>query len=403
MASTWDKIKGLASSGNKAFESGYNAVVSPFDQPGDPVKVTPFTPGTVSGGAIAMKSLAALLAGHRAAANYEEKQRRDSINEQYKLAQIEQLKRKAAAPEDLKEYTLPGYTDAAGNHPTVKLNDKDAARYFHTAPTTHTGPNYRVKVTKKTLQRLGLTADADGTVDSRELTAATSLANAGTTDARLTRFFDRMYPMRERRLSVTERLAELTQTTRDREAIKNRVKALDDEANAAATNSISNHQTIASDMVKYLRDMRPASTPIVDRGTGQTTTLGELKKKYAGIMGVGLKMRIDKESQKAVPLTDNNGQPMYDLTGIETKAGNWVKRAQASLRARFIEQHQKRERAELSRLAQESMVYPDNIYNQNRGGGGGLLDALFGLRSMYGGGIPQPADSSEVDINQPAE
>src|SRR5689334_7782534 len=44
-------------------------VTRDYDLPGDPVKVTPFSPGTVSGPAIAFKAFQAVLAGHRARAN----------------------------------------------------------------------------------------------------------------------------------------------------------------------------------------------------------------------------------------------------------------------------------------------------------------------------------------------
>lgn len=109
-----------------ALAARIRAALAPLDQPGPEIGVSPFRAGEVSGGAIALKGLATLMAGRRAAANSRARQAKVDADARYRALLSQQLEQKVATPaEPTQAYKLPDGT-------MVNMTPKEYATHYGT-------------------------------------------------------------------------------------------------------------------------------------------------------------------------------------------------------------------------------------------------------------------------------
>lgn len=118
-----------------AFGRGLEAATRGYDEPGPEIKVAPFERGTVTPSAVALKSIAALIAGRRGMANAREERLRKLDEGRYREAQIRNIESEIKAREVPKVSPraavlgnekalipfLPGYEASTGTAPINEL------------------------------------------------------------------------------------------------------------------------------------------------------------------------------------------------------------------------------------------------------------------------------------------
>jgi hypothetical protein len=333
-----------------AFNRGVNTVLEPYNKPGPELKVSPFSAGTEQPGSIALKSIASLIAGQRAEANAAVKQRRLDTMDKYREAQIEKLTAQAAS---------------AG------------------APK----PGPRIQVSPDDAKRLGIDYDPEtGTVDQRSAAFNASQQLHSTIRSDLDRRFNisegrrnRQFETREGRLSSARALTEADTGW----------KQLEREADQIASVSAQRAASEADNAIKVL------TSPIVSP---------QRKAYYANVLGLGQKMyQIDLTKPGNVPMLDQNGNPIYDLTRLNEARDRYVETRKAVGRRRAVAE-QAAQRIMYSQVLRGAEPEAGSEYGPEDGGNDPILEAVKELARQYarqqGPQPPVPHDASEGGPDQ---
>lgn len=282
-------VRDSATSIVNAFGRGYNAVMAPYDEPGPAQQVSPFAPGTVTPGAIAAKSLASLIYGHRAAANARLERDRVAKAGEHRDLQIQVLRAKLNPPvAPTRAIKVPG-TDQ-----TVNATEQDIIKHpgaFREPRPSGSAPK-RLHMEQGEAQRLGIPWDAaTGTVDDGEARSSTVVRSAKTIEG-LRSGNSRRAETRLDISTLTQQLSASDKTLADIKASEERY------ADAGATRT--NQQLSAAGRIL----LDAAASP-------------NLRAKAAKMLGVRPAMTTDQSGVKAQEIKDASGQPVYDVGEVK--------------------------------------------------------------------------------------
>ena len=342
-----------------AFAAGYRGATAPFDEPGPAIRPSPFTAGTVTPGAVALKSIAALIYGHRAAANYKQAQTLAAAKAQLQGLQIEALKQKVNPP--TQTYDVPGQPGK-----TMQLPDTPAT--FRAVKPAAAKAAARIHTSASEAATLGVPFDAtDSTVAQPDAQFAATRALHKTVNDRLTN----NESLTQSRLAVAKHVFD-AQTS-----IANLDKAEGQQADEAAAQAQAQHEAAA----RILQDPRQSIT---------------LREKAARLLGIGPKMyQPDVNKPEMAPMTGPNGVPIYDTAAIPAA----IKAATLSAREKALVKIRAGNAAHRAALAQVAAA-GSGVAAPDQSAPDPVLEALMHLSSVY---APQSAGADTSFIDQPAQ
>ena len=265
-----------------------------YGRPGWAGQVSPFEYGTVTPGAVALKSLASFIYGRRAAENAREQSLNLATERRVREAQIAELEARAAAAGKAKvtrPYKVPGVG-------VLNLTDEQAAAHAgQIAPK----PEPRVHLTPEHLKQLGLTADETGSVPQRDYSAAAAKWLHDEVDKR-----------------VRDLHADVTTRALNQQHAANAAKSLKELTD--------NEERLADEEAASWQMHHEAAGRILQNPDASVT----LRRKAARmLMAAPATFTTTAEPGKAQPLMGPAGQQLYDTE----KLPDLIKAATASRRA----------------------------------------------------------------------
>jgi hypothetical protein len=365
-----------------AFGRGFNAALGRYDEPGPAPKISPFEAGTVTPGAVALKSLAALISGRRGAANARADRETNAGNAAYRALQMKALDAKVNPPVvPTRRLAVPGTGQEVDATEADIMNHPGAFR----TPASE-APNKRMSVPTSYDDLIPSLRSYDPethTAESSEVSAAATRRAQREMGNR----FDKTFGQRgdfhadseAHRTNAEERTTASDMFVR----AKDHIAALTKNEDEVAADAESRGLNTASEWARALQD--PNAPP------GNKAKAA----RYLGIRPQMFQQDINKPGM--VPLTDAAGNILYDTKDLAGAVTRYAKKFAAQKRAQITATHSG-ERLFYDQMQQNAAGMYRGPGQTAPAAGDSVGDAIRELSRMY---TVAPADSIGIDIPAP--
>lgn len=313
-------------------------------QPGPAQEVSPFRAGEVTGGGIALKGLAQLIYGRRAAANARLKNSDANRDKHYKALLTEQLERKLATP------AAPTYeVDIAGNK--VPL----------------TGPQLSAHVAR-TDARVDRTTEAGARQTRFDTGQANTDRRMGAVQTAIQQRFERSQGFREGQAKTSE--GQRVETAHLK-LLQEREKELAADEGRIQKDGEVRGRKMADNALAILLDPRMTITA---------------RARSAQLLGIPYKLGPDRK-----PLRDGQGRPMYEIGDIHARAKDFA----AKYGQRKLAEAQAMHAADYQYLTQERARFRGQA--PEVGGADPVLSAVKELLSPFLGAQAEEPEGPQLE------
>lgn len=359
----------------RAFRRAYDQAQGP-DAVGPEIRVSPFRPGEVTGEAVALKSLASLLAGRRSAANAQEQRRRLGMSERYRQALTAQIEAKLNPPvQPTRDVTLPGVTG------TVKATDKEILS--HPGAFRPPTPEKRAHLSPQLAKELGVPYDpATGTAAVADIGPAERATLRKMVENRFNRAQSATQSRFDESMGLRTGAADRAAADRETKQWSQLMKGLDQNEEDIVRDARARGLQYASDWQRRL----------LDPGTDAVT-------KAQAAKNLGVPFARDPNT-KAL-MRDPTGRLMFDLSGLPQRVKDYSAKFGETARQRAISLH-----------AADRLYYMQRLHDATgRFTGQGSpntpqapdpMEDVKALLQLYGAAQPAPAEADTSFLDEPA-
>ena len=292
---------------SRAFGNSF-ATAQGMDVPGPPLHVSPFRPGEVSGEAVAVKTIAALMAGRRGAANQRAINDARLLRQAHEQALTEQLQAKLNPPRTV--HTLP-------SGEAIPVTDEQYLSHysaFHPRPAA----GARVHMTADEAKGLNVPFDPEtGTAAGADVGFRLREKTAGDVERR----FQQSQKATQGRFDTSQQgIAGRAAAQREQTSWTKLIGDLDKNEQEVEQDALARHLGYGAAMQRILQDPNQSIT---------------LRAKAARALGVGYARGADGNYLR----DPNTQQPLYDLTGLEQRVKDYAQRNAQRARASVASLH----------------------------------------------------------------
>jgi hypothetical protein len=294
---------------SSAFGRGYRAAQGP-DVPGPPLHVSPFRPGEVTGEGIAVKAIASLLAGRRAAANQRLVEEARQTRMAHERALTDQLNAKLNPPTTM--HQLP-------SGESIPVTDEQYLSHYSAFHPRPAAQGARIHMSAEEAAGLHVPFDPEtGTAPGADV--GFRLREQGAKDVE--RRFQQSQGATQTRFDTSQKgIGDRAAAQRETQSWTKLIGDLDKNEAEVERDALARHLGYGQAAARILQD--PNASPT-------------LRAKSARQLGVGYARNPADNTIMRDPTTQ---QPMYDLTGLPQRVKDFAARNAARVRANVINMH----------------------------------------------------------------